>query len=349
MDKARENPQVGGMSDALKTLLTPFAQGLLAAPQAGIFLRAEAGPGPDWLPRLRCEQSFKPAHDLLQEAGYRVEPEITGEDFDLALCLLTKHKAENLANLGRAWAMLRPGGTLVCAGGKDVGAGSIERALKAEIGAVASLSKSHCRVFWAERNAVSLAHWAGSGRLQVAPQTGCWSRPGLYNWNKVDVGSALLAAHLPDDLSGRVADLGAGWGYLSLKLLEQAAAITTLDLFEAEWHALEAAKANLKTAAKLAFHWHDVTSGLPRAAYDFVVMNPPFHLDKATDIDIGRAFITSAAQGLVPKGRLLMVANRQLPYEDIIAKTFRRSTTIVESGGFKVILAERPLPPARQR
>lgn len=336
------------MSDVLKALLLPFSNGSLPPPRAGrgFFLRAEAGAALDeeWRRSLVCEQSFKPDYDRLQSLGFRVEREIAGDGFDLGLCLLTKHKMENFANLDRAWQALRPGGMLVCAGGNDVGAGSVERALRAAVGTAGSLSKHHCKVFWTERTDSRLpADWARAGRLQVVPETGSWSRPGLYNWNKVDAGSALLVEHLPPDLSGRVADLGAGWGYLSLKLLERFDAIASLDLFEAEWHAIEAARANLaprRDSARLAFHWQDVTAGLPKGAFDAIVMNPPFHVGKSTDIDLGRAFISAAAEALAPRGRLVFVANQQLPYESVVSARFRAVQTIAVRGGFKVFQAE---------
>jgi len=124
------------MSDAAKALFYPFERGILPQPLAGrcFFLRAESPPAlvREWQPPLICEQSFKPAYDSLRNAGCSVERELTGDGFDLGLCLLTKHRSENLATLGRAWSALRPGGTLVCAGGKDVGVASVERAFKAE-------------------------------------------------------------------------------------------------------------------------------------------------------------------------------------------------------------------------
>jgi len=335
------------MSDALNALFHPFAKGLLPRPQPGrgFFLRAEGPLDPDWRAALLCEQSFKPAYEALRRDGLTVVPELSGDGYDLGLCLITKHKTETLANFARAWAALRPGGILVCAGGNDVGAGSIERTVKTAVGEVAALSKSHCKVFWAERGDTvppTLAAWAEAGRMQQVAETGCWSRPGLYNWNKVDAGSALLVEHFPADLKGRVADLGAGWGYLSLALLARAPKIASLDLFEAEWHAIEAAKANLTHppgSTRLGFHWHDVAAGLPRAAFECVVMNPPFHQGKATDIDLGRAFIANAAAALVPGGRLLFVANRQLPYEPVVAAHFRSQTTLAETSLYKVILA----------
>ena len=57
--------------------------------------------------------------------------------------------------------------------------------------------------------------------------------------------ASTLAEHLPADLAGRAADLGAGYGYLSRELLERCPKITALDLYEAEQRALALAELNL--------------------------------------------------------------------------------------------------------
>ncbi len=50
--------------------------------------------------------------------------------------------------------------------------------------------------------------------------------------------------HLPAQLPARMADLGAGWGYLSRAVLDRPG-VTSLDVIEAEALALDCAKANL--------------------------------------------------------------------------------------------------------
>ena len=83
--------------------------------------------------------------------------------------------------------------------------------------------------------------------------------------------------------------------------------------------------------------------------YDRVIANPPFHHGRAGEPDLGAAFIVAAGRILKPGGRLLMVANRQLPYEATLTATFRHCEKLAEDGVYKVIEAERPgllrLPP----
>ena len=81
------------------------------------------------------------------------------------------------------------------------------------------------------------------------------SRPGIFSWDRIDDGSALLARHLPDDLAGHVADFGCGWGYLARQMLQPA--VTHIDLIDAEHLALDAARANI-TDPRASFHWLDL-------------------------------------------------------------------------------------------
>ncbi len=340
------------MSDTLSCLLHPFETGQLSADGPAFFLRAECGEGLDdsWRKRLICEQSFKPAYDILDHQGFQVQRRIEGSGFALGLCLLSKHKAENLANMARAWDMLAPGGLLVCAGGNDSGAASLHKELKVALGVDDSLSKYHCRVFWRAKRAgeatpPQLTRWAEDGQLTRIAATGCFSRPGLYNWNKVDQGSALLVEHFPEIMTGRAADLGSGWGYLSLMLRRLRPQIVSVDLFEAEAMALEAAQANLEDQALSSgwgLHWCDVAAGIGHNCYDWVVMNPPFHSGKATDVDLGRAFIVSAARCLKPDGRLVFVANRQLPYEPQVEAVFKNRQIVAENNLYKIIFCSQP-------
>jgi 16S rRNA (guanine1207-N2)-methyltransferase len=169
------------------------------------------------------------------------------------------------------------------------------------------------------------------------------TRPGVFSWDRIDRGSALLADALPDDLAGRVADFGAGIGVLSLALLRRNPEIASLDLYEAEARALELARANVDGCdpdIPVGYHWHDVARGVP-AQYDAIACNPPFHLGRDPDPALGIAFIRAAAASLVPGGRLWLVANRRLPYEAALGEAFARVREVRAAEGFKVVEAVR--------
>ncbi len=338
---------------ALGTLLLPFSSRQLTWPAAGgaLFLRARAGGALREVAAadLVCEQTHKPAADALTRDGWRLctEEEAAARQFAVVLVLPPRQRQEARALLARAVDCCAPGGTVIACMVNDEGARSGESDLEALAGLSGSVSKNHCRVYWSTVNDVTCnAALHATWRTLDAPRPildGRFiSRPGVFAWDRIDPASALLAAHLPADLSGRAADLGCGFGYLCVELLQRCAGITALDLFEAEARALDLARQNLVTFADrtaLNFHWHDVTQGLP-ARYDVIVSNPPFHAQGAIDRpDIGRAFIAAAADALRPGGRLWMVANRHLPYESVLDARFGTVRIVTQAQGFKIIEA----------
>jgi 16S rRNA (guanine1207-N2)-methyltransferase len=166
--------------------------------------------------------------------------------------------------------------------------------------------------------------------------------PGMFSFDRIDFGSKLLADHLPVDLRGHVADFCAGWGYLSAEVLARCPRVSALDLHEADFEALEAAKENLASATlKPRFFWTDLLSEAVEQRYDVIVMNPPFHRARVTEPEIGAGMIRAAAKALKPGGRLFMVANRQLPYEPVLAAAFSSHGEIAREGMFKVFSARR--------
>ncbi|MEQ1612184.1 MAG: class I SAM-dependent methyltransferase [Hyphomicrobiaceae bacterium] len=184
-------------------------------------------------------------------------------------------------------------------------------------------------------DAIDTAITDGAPRL-VEP-LGLWSQPGIFSWDRIDPGSALLIEHLPA-LTGRGADLGCGIGILARAILGQAA-VKHVTLIDIDRRAIDAAKRNVEAARSTAL-WADATvsKALP-SNLDFVVMNPPFHDGGAEDQNLGRAFIAKAA-GMLRKGGLCMlVANRHLPYEAAMTPLFSDVTQVVQAGGYKIYAA----------
>ena len=337
----------------LAALSLPLVSDLVPVPSAGrvLFLRARAGSGirewarPGWV----CQQSFLPFADELRRCGLHVGAPAAGEKFPLVLVLPPRQRDEARAVFAQGLQHLKVGGTVLACMPNSAGARSGEADLTRLAGAVQHLSKHKCRVFWAAPDATQIDRtlldtWAALD----APRTiagGYVSRPGLFAWDRIDRASALLAEHLPDDLHGRVADLGSGYGYLATQIVAHCPHITALDLYEAEQRALEPARLNLQRALRDAGRqlpvevlWHDVTGGLPQR-YDAIVSNPPFHQGRADMPELGRAFITSAAEALRADGRLLIVANRHLAYETLLQSRFNEVRAVVVRDGFKVIAA----------
>lgn len=339
---------------ALDALLHPFDAGLLPwSVQGVLFLRAREGAAlhARGLRGIAVTQPFKPEADRLQRVGADVfdEAALPAAAFPLVLVLPPRQREEARALLARACAAVAPGGRVVMAVANDEGAKSREADLRQLAGTVATTSKHHCRVCWtapgAAFDAALLAQWQGGDapRWQAStavPGGRFHTRPGVFAWDRVDAASAMLAAALPGDLRGRVADFGAGWGYLSMQVRARCPQVASLDLYEADARALALAGDNLADAdLPVRLHWHDVAQGVDER-FDAVVCNPPFHaLGRGERPDIGRAFIAAAARALKPRGQLWLVANRHLPYEQALGDGFAEVRTIAQDGGFKVVQA----------
>jgi len=223
-------------------------------------------------------------------------------------------------------------------GQKTDGVDSVFKACRSRLGDLPSITKGHGRIFWFASGDV-FADWAAPPPAQGAH--GYFTAAGVFSDGAIDKGSELLAAALPAKLPARMADLGAGWGYLASAVLSRDG-VKSLDLIEAEHLSLECARLNV-TDPRVRFHWGDATQFHVDAPFDGIVMNPPFHADRKADPTLGRRFIQSAARLLAPHGKLWMVANRHLPYEGALTENFRNVDMIGGNGAFKIFHANRPL------
>ena len=292
---------------------------------------------------VHCAVTFRPDYDALSRRGRHLIEAATGP-YDLALVFLTRHRNQNLAHIAKALQHLAPSGWLVLDGQKTDGIESLLKMLKKELQVDGVISKSHGKVIWLRRPDVlpeTVAGWANLTDL-TKNGDGFMTAPGLFSHEKIDEGTRFLADQFNAGLKGHAADLGAGWGAATSLLLQNAPEITGVDLFEADQDALNAAQSNI-TDPRATFHWSDVSAlQAPEAGYNLVISNPPFHISRAAQPEIGAGFIAAAARILHPKGKFLMVANRQLPYEVTLEQYFRKWTEISANPRYKVISASVP-------
>lgn len=372
------------MTDSPITALHWALQQHLAPVQSPtLFLRARYSGELHALRDLVCVQSFKPWADALTANAYRVYPELSDcspehQLFDRILLLPSRQRTETRALLAQAALRLTPSGILVSAQQNNEGARSlqgdyemlfdqvsrqrhdievsqkrhdIEVSRQPQSENVQHASKHKCRVLWATaehlNRELALA-WQQLDAPREILGGQFVSRPGVFAWDRIDQGSALLVTQLPHDLAGRGADLGCGYGYLSRCVLRTNPAISALDCYEAEHRALNLARTNLqdfnvdrRNSRALSFHWHDVSLGLEDKDFDFIVSNPPFHVDRADQSDLGLSFIATASAALRKGGRFYMVANQHLAYEAMLKQKFSQVRTLVQDQGFKVFEAIR--------
>jgi len=331
--------------DFQRTLFHPFETGDIGPPgegQRALFFGAEPGFRlPErFAAQLALVNGFRPSFLKLEATRHAVLPAAEGKDFELVLVLAGKHRGLNEARVNDAWSRARPDGLVLVAGGKDDGIDSLRKRAAGRLTIEGSASKHHGVVFWFRKSGATESPFAA---VRDVPVDGRFhAAPGMFSHDRVDAGSRLLAENLPADLSGHAADFCAGWGYLSAELIRRCPGITSLDVYEADHASLQAAGQNLGGArVPVGFHWRDLATEPVERKFDVIVMNPPFHQGRAGDPSLGQAMIRAASAALKPNGRLLMVANRHLPYEPVLAASFRQSGEIVRDAGFKVLWGRR--------
>ena len=330
---------------ALETLMLAFHSLVAERPERILFIGAQAHPDLRGQANLIGWQPLKPLADAWDDQGFARSDALPDGKWPWVMVLPQKSRDETLLWFALGRERLAKGGKLLVAMPNTAGASRFEKKLARATGRVDSIQKHKCRAFVATDdgswNDAVFAEWRELGHERKIEGTDFVTQAGIFSSGHIDPGSLLLARHLPKNLRGRVADLGAGWGYLSASALDICNEITHVDLYEADARALECARKNLvKHAAKTTFHWHDVTKGII-GNYDAILMNPPFHSGQATNLDLGRAFISSAISALGRGGKLFLVANRQLPYEAVLESQSIAWRKIAEDPTYKVIFAEK--------
>jgi len=335
-------------SRPLATLFHPFESGAIAPPAAGRVLFLGAEPGlrlPEgFAADMHLVQGFRPHFRALEASGYAISPLPEGSGYDAALVLAGRHRGQNEDRIAEAAERVVPGGLILVAGSNEDGIGSLRKRVNKLAGTDDSLPKHHGVAFWFRRP-VDAGALVAALRSQPVLVDDCFTTaPGMFSHDHIDAGSLLLAGCLPETAKGAAADFGAGWGYLSAQLAERTRGLTQIDLYEADYESLEAAKGNLASRPvppEFGFFWLDLIGEKVAKSYDLIVMNPPFHQGRAAEPGIGHAMVRAASSALKPGGWLYMVANRGLPYGEVLKSSFAEVRELASEAGFRVTAARR--------
>ncbi len=289
---------------------------------------------------LRCAQKTFSAPNVVLAAGAVWDAPAAKADTVLLTPATDRGNVRVAAELAGAHAALRDGGAVYAAMHKDQGAKRYEQLLAARFGNAEILAKNGgWRLAAAykkggEAPALNPVKFGAAGLELVA-------EPGVYAAGKLDPGTArLLEAYDFEHTAGkRVLDLGCGYGLLALKASLAGAEVTALD------DDLAAVRSTYRNAQAygldLRLLHSDVNSELKEdERFDTVLTNPPFHVGKGVRLELPHAFIAAAYKHLRPGGEMVLVANRALAYESLLAR-FAYWETLHTAGGFKVLRALR--------
>jgi 16S rRNA (guanine1207-N2)-methyltransferase len=305
-----------------------------------LFLNASALPHDCTLAtsQITAVQGMRASFLHLQNTGFTVAATCPQGVFDAAVILISRHRAQSRALLNQALARVKPGGIIAFAGSKNDGIAALAKEVSSRFDLLGNLSKYHAKAFWFKNQGVTCFEEPASAPVGGRFETG----PGMFSSDHIDPGSAFLMQHLPKDIKGRIADFCAGWGYLSVEIASSCPSVKSIALYEADHASLDAAKANMARLApnmSATYHWQDLIAEKAGGDYDTIIMNPPFHQGRAADPNIGNAIIRNAHNALHRGGKLYLVANRALPYEETLTASFFKSEEIARNNYYKVLQA----------
>lgn len=270
-----------------------------------------------------------------------LEPDFLNKEYDSVFLLPTKQTLETEILMAQAISVLKKGGMFACAAMNNAGGNRLSRMLLKMGMETQSFSKNKARCVWGFKGVERCYDVLEQAILKELNIDGhvFWSRPGIYGWNKIDKGSQILLQHLPEQIKGVGADFGCGYGFLSM----YSGYKNKIYCIDAEQRALQACAKNME-GKDTEFMWADLSdpsslSSLPLV--DWIVMNPPFHEGKKSDVAVGQKFIETACKALQKRGVLYMVANSHLPYEAVLSSFFVRHEKLYEGQGYKVYKAEK--------
>jgi len=164
------------------------------------------------------------------------------------------------------------------------------------------------------------------------------TRPGVFSRRGLDAGTELLLDVLDVRPTDVVLDVGCGCGIIGIFAagLAVRGGVTLVDV---DLLACECAQASLASngVENAEVVLGDGLAALPGRRFTLVVTNPPFHLGRATSPAVAEAFIHQAYEALKPRGRLVVVANRFLPYDRLMDRVFGSVVTLARTGRYHVL------------
>jgi 16S rRNA (guanine1207-N2)-methyltransferase len=165
-----------------------------------------------------------------------------------------------------------------------------------------------------------------------------FTRPGIFSYEHLDSGSAVLIEKMEIGEGETIAELGGGCGVISF-IASKLCGDGHVDMVEVNAEAIRSAQKTMEENGieNCTIIAGDAGQPLKNNVYDLVLTNPPFHVSKSSELSIAFQFIADAHRILKHEGRLCLVANKTLPYEKHIQTVFGNLEIIHQDNHFKVL------------
>ncbi|UDG81783.1 Ribosomal RNA small subunit methyltransferase C [Candidatus Profftia lariciata] len=162
--------------------------------------------------------------------------------------------------------------------------------------------------------------------------------PGIFSCDGLDIGSELLLSSIKLDMYSKVLDIGCGTGVLSAIIAKRYPHIR-LTLTDVSAVSLNASYVTFITNNIQGIIIPSNVYSNVTGYFNTIISNPPFHNGIHMNLSVAKKLIYGAVNHLYIGGKLYIVANKFLPYQQMLDDVFGTHEIISEAGCFRVYLA----------
>jgi 16S rRNA (guanine1207-N2)-methyltransferase len=278
--------------------------------------------------------------------------------WDTVLMTIPKERRFARFLIMKSWETLKAGGQIYLAGPTRQGAKAVIKDAQRLFGnAVVVGYRSHQRLARCVKNEDIFPHPLPKEfqKPGIAPGTNhkIWlqqpeanlvleTNPGIFSWQKVDEGTMLLLGNLVIDPGSSVWDIGCGYGVIGLWAAIKGAEfvfMSDVNLLAVDYAFRNAVQNQLESiVATSPGDGLEVThKEIQPSRFDLIVSNPAFHQGRKVDKSMAGTVIANSSRYLKPGGRLILVANQFLNYDQYLDNYFNQVSKLAQTNKYHVI------------
>ena len=164
------------------------------------------------------------------------------------------------------------------------------------------------------------------------------TRPGVFTYGQLDLGSRALLAAAEINPGDRILDLGCGAGAVGVAAARRAGPSGHVTFVDSNLRALALSEANARAAGMTNFDAAAAArvEGLQANSYDLVLTNPPYYAQQS----IAQLFIERSKQLLKSGGRFYLVTKQVDQVEPLVREAFGEPE-LYENRGYVIMVARK--------
>lgn len=166
---------------------------------------------------------------------------------------------------------------------------------------------------------------------------------GVFSANRIDFATQFLIENLEPPVEVEtVLDLASGNGILAKEIAKEFPS-AQFHLVDDSNLAIESAKLNV-TGNNFHFHHNNNLEDLASNSFDYIISNPPFHVEYEIDLSLPLRLFRAAEKKLKSEGKFQLVANSHLNYKPHLEKIFKLVKVVYDNDKFVVYSCYKSYP-----